>query len=638
MISPNWGFRYIIFVLGTLLLTTVPSRAAVIGDVPPNDDGSSSLIPLDFTFRLFGVDHNSLYVNNNGNLTFSDPLFDFTPDAFPSIGPTMIAPFWADVDTRNGKGSLTYSGNSKSFTANWNNVGYFYAFAPANPDLRNTFSVTIQNNNGIIFQYGSMTWTTGDASGGINGFGGAPATLGLNKGDGTTAVVFKQFNTPDVSSLNGTKWYFQTDNANLPTMLYKQFTAPWGTAHTLGSSTDVMQQTGCFVTSTAMVLNALGHNTDPGKLNDFLTPKMSIPGALTFTEVPQSLSYGQTDGLLGPPVRFRSATLTATPSAGALPPGVGDLSVRAQLISELQTEISQEGPVILRVPSRNDGMNGYGTTETHAIVAYQVVGDQIMIRDPGWIGSPSTLDDYIDFVNNYVDNVQHKPQWQLTNIDKTGTGHDLSWLLTNHSTAQMTYVEALTPFSKQIIQGAANSPVELVIVDPLGRRLGFDPVHGIHYNEIPDSSYFRELQAADAIDGDPPLTPVDQPLEFTIGDYISGEYQIDVFGTGDGHWSINFGVSDPVEGFDPFQFALSGTATNGSFQEFMVPVLGPETPVGVPEPSSVVLFIAHCGVLLCILGARNVRRAVQSPPFCTKVTYIFAVSVSMNYIDSIWLC
>jgi hypothetical protein len=38
-----------------------------------NDDGSSPLINLPFSFCLYGVTYNSVYINNNGNISFQQP-------------------------------------------------------------------------------------------------------------------------------------------------------------------------------------------------------------------------------------------------------------------------------------------------------------------------------------------------------------------------------------------------------------------------------------------------------------------------------------------------------------------------------------------------------------------------------------
>jgi len=85
--------------------------------VHPNDDGSyagpqpdARATPVAVDLRaafpeglyLFNerVDH--FFVNTNGNITFAAPLADPTPAAFPRAGQAMIAPWWADVDTRGG--------------------------------------------------------------------------------------------------------------------------------------------------------------------------------------------------------------------------------------------------------------------------------------------------------------------------------------------------------------------------------------------------------------------------------------------------------------------------------------------------------------------------------------------------------
>src|SRR5262245_44212569 len=45
----------------------------------PNDDSSTGLVNLGFTANYFGNNYSSLYVNNNGNLTFGQALSTFTP-------------------------------------------------------------------------------------------------------------------------------------------------------------------------------------------------------------------------------------------------------------------------------------------------------------------------------------------------------------------------------------------------------------------------------------------------------------------------------------------------------------------------------------------------------------------------------
>ena len=66
----------------------------------PNDDGSSTIIDLPFDFCFYGDFYNQLYINNNGNITFENDLSTYSSNSFPSPDNKIIAPFWADVDTR----------------------------------------------------------------------------------------------------------------------------------------------------------------------------------------------------------------------------------------------------------------------------------------------------------------------------------------------------------------------------------------------------------------------------------------------------------------------------------------------------------------------------------------------------------
>ena len=150
-----------------------------------NDDGSTGLVGTGFTFNLFGLVRNQLYVNNNGNVTFTQSLSTFTPAPIAGSNLAILAPFWADVDTRNeGSGITAYGTGSiagrNAFAVNWFNVGYFAARA----DLLNTFQLVMidrtdtgAGNFDFEFNYARIQWDTGEASNGINGLcPAAPAT------------------------------------------------------------------------------------------------------------------------------------------------------------------------------------------------------------------------------------------------------------------------------------------------------------------------------------------------------------------------------------------------------------------------------------------------------------------------------
>ncbi|MGF1565475.1 MAG: FG-GAP-like repeat-containing protein, partial [Flavobacteriales bacterium] len=183
-------------------------------ELPPNDDGSVGPINLPFEFDLYGDTYTSVFLNNNGNVSFDNPYAWYTSAGFPITTP-MVAPFWADVDTRdwgpNGyQGEVWYTVTPTAFIVTWMNVGPFNAFSPAMDGLESSFTLVMTDGtdpllapgNNVGFFYGDMGWTTGQASGGANGFGGAPATVGINAGNGVDYILLGLFNE-DSESYDG---------------------------------------------------------------------------------------------------------------------------------------------------------------------------------------------------------------------------------------------------------------------------------------------------------------------------------------------------------------------------------------------------------------------------------------------------
>lgn len=167
-----------------------------------NDDGSSPRLTLPFTFCFYGDTLNdSLFVNNNGNISFGAPYTTFSGQTFPNNQFVMIAPFWADVDTRDPGSNVVYMRRMPHYAIfKWHKVGYF----PNQSDKLNSFmlvitdgtDVHVPNGLNVAFYYEDMQWTTGSASQGQNGFGGIPATVGANNGDNINYLQFGRFDQP----------------------------------------------------------------------------------------------------------------------------------------------------------------------------------------------------------------------------------------------------------------------------------------------------------------------------------------------------------------------------------------------------------------------------------------------------------
>ena len=181
------------------------------GCMPPNDDGTwPDTGALDITtafpsgLHFYGGVYTSLYINNNGNVSFSSAISTYTPNAFPGAPQPMIAPYWADVDTRTTTDSVDSCDNYDTggsfppgtvctnpppttnviewsiqpgqFVVTWYNVGYYACHTTPVMAFQMILSsvAACGGSSGmdfdIEFRYNECGWEAGDASGGTNGF------------------------------------------------------------------------------------------------------------------------------------------------------------------------------------------------------------------------------------------------------------------------------------------------------------------------------------------------------------------------------------------------------------------------------------------------------------------------------------
>ncbi|KAM6260371.1 sushi, nidogen and EGF-like domain-containing protein 1 isoform 8-T8 [Spheniscus humboldti] len=214
------------------------------------DDGGSELRPLSVPFPFFGAGHTGLYVNNNGIISFLKEVSQFTPVAFPiSKDRRVVAAFWADVDNRRA-GDVYYRESTEQpilerasrdimqyfpefpgfsaqwvFIATWYRVTFFggSSFSPVN-----TFQIVLITDGKLsftIFNYESITWTTGmhaSSGGDFAGLGGIAAQAGFNAGDGKRYFNIPGSRTDDIADVEMTtnvgipgRWVFRIDDAQV---------------------------------------------------------------------------------------------------------------------------------------------------------------------------------------------------------------------------------------------------------------------------------------------------------------------------------------------------------------------------------------------------------------------------------------
>ena len=177
----------------------VDVEACSANSLAANDDSSAAAITLPFELQFYTRSYDTLWVNNNGNVTFDGPLSTFTPFGLVGTNRAIIAPFFADVDTRGGGavtygwGATTFQGH-QAFCATWKDVGYY----SGHNDKTNSFQLLLVEREDakpgafdIIFNYERVEWETGDASGGSGGLGGSVARAGFSNGTGADNASYE---------------------------------------------------------------------------------------------------------------------------------------------------------------------------------------------------------------------------------------------------------------------------------------------------------------------------------------------------------------------------------------------------------------------------------------------------------------
>ncbi|WP_017743439.1 nidogen-like domain-containing protein [Scytonema hofmannii] len=178
------------------------------------DDGSFGPFSFGFNLPFFGQNYNSFYVNNNGNVSFGKSVGAFTPQSLKTqtLAP-MIAPYWADVDTR-GTGTVSVkTGIPNEVTVTWDKVGYY----SQRTDKTASFQMILRGpdypipdgEGNLGFFYKDVQWETTNSSIIPAAIGFGDGLLGVNPGEYT----LNGSQQPGISQLVKNKFYW----FNLPT-------------------------------------------------------------------------------------------------------------------------------------------------------------------------------------------------------------------------------------------------------------------------------------------------------------------------------------------------------------------------------------------------------------------------------------
>ncbi len=156
--------------IGNVVVMTGGGNAPGIGNATGrNDDGFSGPISLGFNLTFFGQTYSSMYINNNGNVSFGNGISAYVPTGPQGASQPIISPYFDDVDTRgsaSGVAHLLQLANEDIIT--WDNVGYF----DDHSDKLDSFQLilrgpgyTVPTGEGAIgFWYKTMGWEATDTA------------------------------------------------------------------------------------------------------------------------------------------------------------------------------------------------------------------------------------------------------------------------------------------------------------------------------------------------------------------------------------------------------------------------------------------------------------------------------------------
>ena len=174
--------------LGQVMVTTGGGNASNTGDASGrNDDGFRGPVNLGFNFTLYGNTYDSLYINNNGNVSFGNGISAYVPSGPTGANQPIISPFFGDVDTRNPlSGVVHYQLDTPGqLVVSWDGVGRY----SSRGDLLDSFQLVLRGDDYVLpsgegqigFFYKTMGWDSTDTS--------RVAAIGFGDGAGNSTTL-----------------------------------------------------------------------------------------------------------------------------------------------------------------------------------------------------------------------------------------------------------------------------------------------------------------------------------------------------------------------------------------------------------------------------------------------------------------
>jgi len=173
--------------LGNNIVTTGGGNAANVGLASGRNDDGFMQLNLGFNVTFFGTTYNSLFINNNGNVSFGNGISAFVPSGPTGAPQPIISPFFGDVDTRNAASGVVHfqTNTPNQLVVTWDQVGFYNSHANALNSFQlvlrgDGFSVPVGEGS-IGFFYRTMGWEVTDRS--------TVGAAGFGDGGGNSVVI-----------------------------------------------------------------------------------------------------------------------------------------------------------------------------------------------------------------------------------------------------------------------------------------------------------------------------------------------------------------------------------------------------------------------------------------------------------------
>lgn len=270
---------------------------------------------------------------------------------------------------------------------------------------------------------------------------------------------------------------------SVPLMAQRDYGDPTNPAHIYDHTNLTIGSRGCALTSAAMVLSYHGIDTDPVKLNEWLKQHggFDSTGGIYMHKALTDYSKDMSHGTL----IVNKLGIVKKSYFGVPNPFADD---------QLSKDICQYGPQIMKI--------NYDDGHEHNVVAVGRIK-----RDENW-GIADSVD------GTYATMKRWDPTYAM---------------YTQVAGPEYTFTDIQSSLTIRF-----HSPGQLVLTDPLGRKLGYDPILQKEYHEIPNGSYNILYQSA--LNGPPDQDPTKE-LDLPVPQ--EGEYTLTITGTGTGSYDLD---------------------------------------------------------------------------------------------------